>query len=296
MKKGVIVINAYSELEHSLNQSRRMKEELEKLGVSTTILRNNTFLASVENRDGDLVNKLEDYDFCLYLDKDKYVSDILEKKGMRLFNRHQAIRYCDDKAVTCIQLAEHGIPMPKTLFGLLCYDPDKDVKSETLDIIERELGYPMIAKESYGALGKNVYKVDNRKELEEKAVELKSKPHLFQEYVSTSYGRDVRVIVIGGKVVATMLRKSDKDFRSNIELGGMGFPFEVGDKVKAQCVKIAEILGLEYCGIDLLFGKEKDEFLVCEVNSNAFFGGMEEATGINVGKAYAEYIYDKVYN
>ncbi|MEG2116932.1 MAG: RimK family alpha-L-glutamate ligase, partial [Clostridia bacterium] len=57
--------------------------------------------------------------------------------------------------------------------------------------------------------------------------------------------------------------------------------------------KVAEILDLDYCGIDLLFG-ENGEPIVCEVNSNAFFGGIETVTHLNVAKRYAEYIYNLI--
>ena len=63
--------------------------------------------------------------------------------------------------------------------------------------------------------------------------------------------------------------------------------------VKAAAEKCARVLCLDYCGVDLLFGDD-DKPYVCEVNSNAFLGGIEAATGVNVAKAYAEYIIETV--
>ena len=91
-----------------------------------------------------------------------------------------------------------------------------------------------------------------------------------------------------------MLRKSNGDFRSNAELGGTGYPYTPDKKFIEVAEKVANVLDLDYMGIDLLFG-ENGEPIVCEVNSNAFFGVMEKVTGVNVAKAYAEYIYEKVY-
>ncbi len=290
--RGLILINAYSSLDTALNQPQRLKEELSALGVQADIVRNGAFPLCV-NGFGEIAGGAEGYDFCVYLDKDKYCSQLLEKSGLRLFNSHSAIRACDDKAVTHILLSQNGIPMPATVFGLLCYDETAPVCVEYLDKVERAFGYPVIIKESYGSLGKGVYKADNRVQLENFANKLKLTPHIFQRFIKESAGKDARVIVIGGKVVAAMKRVSNKDFRSNIELGGKGEKFDCPADMARLCVKTAQILGLDYCGIDVLFGK--DGYYICEVNSNAFFGGIERVTGVNVAKAYARHICNEIY-
>lgn len=285
--EAVILTNAYSRLEHALYQSERLKEELEKRGVKTDILKNNFFATSISDN-GDALSCLKKYSFCIYLDKDKYTSFLLEKTGMRLFNRHDAIEACDDKMTTFIRLANNGINMPHTLPGLLCYDPNEQIAEATLDKVEREIGYPVIVKTSYGSLGKGVYKVDNRKELKDVAEQLKCVPHLFQRFVSSSYGKDIRVCVIGGKYVAAMERCSDGDFRSNLELGGTGKAITPPNEVIQMCEKVADILNLDYCGVDVLYGEHG--YYICEVNSNAFFRGLETATGVNIAKLYCEHI------
>ena len=291
MKRAIIIINAYSTLPTGLNQAERLKTEFALLGVNAEIRRNG-FFAYLDGN-GELVNELAGYDFCVYLDKDKYASDVLEKSGLRLFNSHAAVRVCDDKMETHLALAGNGVPMPPTIGGLLCYDAGAEVKG--LDFIERTLGYPVIVKESYGSLGKGVYKADDRQALETLCEKLKCTPHLFQKFISTSAGKDVRVIVIGGKAVAAMQRKSDTDFRSNLELGGTAKRVEIDDCLRDICELTAKTLKLDYCGIDLLYGKNGG-YLVCEVNSNAFFGGIERVTGVNIARLYAEYICSKIYN
>lgn len=286
-KKGLIIINAYCKLPNFLHQADRLKEELEKLGVSVDIKRNDSFFKKIDG-DGNLVGDMSEYDFCIYLDKDKYMSHMLEKSGLRLFNSHAAIQACDDKMTTAILLADNGISMPHTMAGLICYDANEKVNQNALDTVERTLGYPMIVKTSYGSLGKGVFKVDDRAELNDVAQKLKCTPHLYQQFIKESFGKDIRVIVIGGKFISAMLRKSDNDFRSNLELGGEGESIDIPDSLKEQCEKISALLGLDYCGIDILIGKDK--YYVCEVNSNAFFGGMESVSGINIAKKYAEYI------
>lgn len=291
-KKGLILINAYSRLPAALHQPKRLKQELEALGVRTEVKRNDYFPLSL-NEGGALRNDLGEADFCIFLDKDKYVPRMAEKLGVRLFNRAAAIETCDDKMATHIALAQRGIPMPATMAGLLCYDPDAEVKGGALDLVEQRLGYPLIVKACYGSLGREVTRADDRAALEEIAARLKGKPHLFQRYVAESAGKDIRVIVIGGKTEAAMRRTSAGDFRSNLELGGRGEPYEADDALRALCEKTAAALGADYCGIDVLCGREG--YLVCEVNSNAFFGGIERVTGINVAQRYARHVYQEVY-
>ena len=291
--KGVILTNAYKDIPQTRSQCARLKEELEKLHVSIDIMRNDFFAAYITSG-GDIASKLSGYDFCIYLDKDKYISYMLEKAGIRLFNSAQAIELCDDKMTTALALSNSGIPMPKTLPGLLCYDESAPLNEQALHIVEEELGYPVIVKSSFGSMGTGVFKAENFEQLKVAASALKMQPHLFQQYIAESAGRDIRVIVIGGKAVAAMERISGGDFRSNIAIGGRGLKIDMPVQVKEMAEKAAALLNLDYCGADILFGKEG--FYLCEVNSNAFFDGIEAATGVNIAKLYANHIAKTMIN
>ena len=292
MKRAVILVNAYTRSEHELFQPKRLRDELSALGVSADILRNGAGLVHIR-ADGSVACELADYDFCIYLDKDKYTSEMLEACGMRLFNRHGAVRACDDKVETLFRLAGSGLCVPETYPGLLCYTQDAPLMREGLEKIAARLGYPLIVKESYGSLGKQVYLARDFEELCAIAAQVQKKPHLFQSFVASSRGRDVRLIAVGGEAVAAMERHSERDFRSNVELGGSAREVLVTEEMRHVAAVVSRTLSLDYCGIDLLYGKEG--FLVCEVNSNAFFGGIERVTGKNIAKRYAEYICDLVY-
>ena len=291
VRRAVVVINAYTSLKSELHQPYAIAEALNARGVETDVLRNGLFPARLE-RDTIACEWAEQYDFCVYLDKDKYLSKLLERAGMRLFNSSDAVEVCDDKLLTSIALS--GIaPMPRTLPAPLCYTPGASVKEEMLVRAEQLLGYPMVVKECFGSLGKGVHLVHDRRQLEAVAAELKGVPHLFQTYIKESAGQDLRVIVIGGKVVCAMKRSSKTDFRSNAELGGEGTPYSPDAETIALCERVARALRLDYCGIDLLFAK--DGMLVCEVNSNAFFGTIERVTGVDVAARYADYLIETMY-
>ena len=133
MKKGLILINAYMKSDAQFSQAARMKAELEGLGVQIDVKRNDEFFATVLGNE-IFAERAKAYDFCLYLDKDKYVSEMLEKAGLRLFNTHEAIRLCDDKMQTHIFLAGKGVPMPDTLPGLLCYEKTAKIAAASIGI------------------------------------------------------------------------------------------------------------------------------------------------------------------
>ena len=279
MKRAFILINAYSRHAGELHRAERLKAALQALGVEMEIVRNSP----------EALKKTGD--FCVFLDKDRYAARSLEKR-MRLFNCADAIEICDDKMLTHLAL-EGVVPMPKTIPSLLCYTPGCPPSGILLKTVEKELGYPIVVKESFGSLGREVYLASNRAELEKLATELTFKPHLYQEFIAESAGRDLRVIVVGGNAIAAMERISKNDFRSNAELGGNALMHLLTKEERAISEKIARHLKLDYCGIDLLWGK--NGMLLCEVNSNAFFQKMEEVTSIDVAKAYAEHIYREIY-
>lgn len=282
--KGLIIKNAYWDAPELTHQTERVGAELNALGVETDIVRNGRFPSVT---DGRAINRVGGYDFCVYLDKDKYASELLEKCGLRLFNSHKAIRACDDKMQTYIALTNVGIEFPLTLPGTLCYTAGAKVSESTLDEIESQLGYPVIIKTCYGSRGSGVYKADDRGKLRRIAQKLIGVPHLFQKYVECG-GKDLRVIVVGGKVIGCMERAGNGDFRANIGRGGSGRVYEADGKLTALCERCAEVLGLDYCGVDVLVGKNGYE--ICEVNSNAFFEEFEKVTGVNVALEYARHI------
>ena len=290
MKRGIIVINAFDASPAYLYQSARLKEEFDLLGADVTIYKNDDFGLSTDENGIRL--PFNDVDFAIYLDKDKYLLEALTLSGIKVFNTREAIENCDDKVLTYLALAKANIPTPATYPAPLCYKPGSTVPKAALYRIATELSFPIIVKESFGSLGKGVYLAKDEKELKTLANRLIDRPHLFQKFVSTSYGKDVRVIVIGGEVVGGMIRQSENDFRSNVAAGGRAEKYGLSDGIKEIALKAHRALGLDYSGVDILFG-ENGKPIVCEVNSNAFFRSFEAVTHINVARKYAEYVLSK---
>lgn len=283
--RGLIILNAYTRRPQMLHQAGRLTEEFALRGVDVEVWHNDRFLAVV---DGDgIATAVDGFDFCIFLDKDRYTLRCLQISGIPLFNSYESIMACDDKMMTYIELAGRGFRMPRTLPGLLCYDPDAVIGDEVYERIEGELGYPVVVKECHGSMGTGVFLARDRGELGRVMSEVKCDTHLIQEAVTSSMGRDLRVMVVGDRVLGGMLRSSD-GFQSNIAGGGHGAPYELDDALVEESLGIARALGLVYCGIDYLFGE--DGPVVCEVNSNAFFMEFERVTGINIAGEYADLI------
>ena len=241
--------------------------------------------------------KNEGIDFVLFWDKDIRLASYLEALGMRVFNSSKAIEVCDDKSLTYIKLCESGIPMPKTTFSpKMFFRPDsfsKDYPEGFVLSLERSLPYPIVVKECYGSFGYQVYLAKDREELTKLMADLAPKPLVFQEFIKTTPngagGRDLRLHVVGERVVTAMERRSSDDFRANVTNGGKMSPYTPSKEEESIALAACSKLGLDFAGVDLLVN-ENGEPLICEVNSNAHFVNIFSCTGVNV----ADFIIDHI--
>lgn len=292
--KGLVIINAYPAGEKFLRQGERICAALRAVGLEADVIKNGEALVRIlENGEAD--SSLKEYGFAIYLDKDKYLGRLLEAQGIRLFNSAKAVEVCDDKMLTYLSLLQKNIPVVESIPAPLCYTKNATPSEKFLQNVEKTLGYPLVAKKSYGSFGAGVVLVHDRVELERTAQEFLYEPHFYQRFEALSAGKDVRVIVIGKKAVAAMQRKAkDGEFRSNIELGGVGEKIELTDAYRKVAEDVASALDLDYCGVDLLTGERGP--IVCEVNSNAFFEGLESVTGVDIALAYAKHVKNSLKN
>ena len=164
MSKGLIIINKYSTMPSMLHQASRIKEEFDKLGVEIEIVKNGYF--PYLNDNCDIENTYKNIDFVVYLDKDKYQGELIEKSGIRCFNKISSITNCDDKMLTFIKLSGKGIKIPKTISAPLCYG-DYDIDENSLKEVGDTLKYPLVLKLSFSSLGKGVFLINTFEELVE---------------------------------------------------------------------------------------------------------------------------------
>ena len=240
------------------------------------------------------MKRVEEPNFIIFWDKDVLLARHLEKMGYRVFNSSTAIKNCDHKGLMHLVLSNNNINMPRTILSPMIFDYSLNSEDYLINCYEA-LGESVIIKESMGSFGMQVYLINNREEFINKVKELNKNKidFIIQENIKSSFGRDIRVNIIGNKVVGAMLRESETDFRANISQGGKGTLVELNKEQEEIALKAHKALGLDFSGVDLLFG-ENDKPLLCEVNSNLNFLSFEKIWGKGFGKKILEYILGKI--
>jgi len=229
-------------------------------------------------------------DFIIFWDKDVRLAHELERQGMRLYNTAQAIEDCDDKAVTYLKLQAAGLRQPRSVIAPKKFHNDGTYDEKFLKhAITQVGGFPCVVKECFGSFGQQVYLARDMAELISFAAAIGERPFMIQQYVSSSQGRDIRIEVVGGRIVAAMERSNPADFRANISNGGMAMPCGLNEAQAQMALAACQVLGLEFGGVDLLYGLGGTP-LVCEVNSNAHFKNLYDCTGINAADYIMGYI------
>jgi RimK family alpha-L-glutamate ligase len=230
---------------------------------------------------------IEFFEKCVFLDKDIPLGLKMEISGTRLFNNIGSIELCSDKRRINTFL-KNDFPVPKTIDYPLTYFPNEVFFNEFTEMIADELGLPVVAKLAFGSQGREVFLLNSKVEITDFQRKYYLTPHLYQKFIETSKGRDRRVYVVGKKAVASIIRENKNDFRSNMAIGGSATKAEIPEEINTLCVDAAGILGLDFCGIDLLFSDEGP--LICEVNSNALFSTLNEVCKIETGHLIAEHV------
>ena len=204
-----------------------------------------------------------------------------ERMGVIVMNSSDGITRSRDKLIACQMMSSGNIPVPITAQVVSWEDTNR--------AISRVGGTPCVVKATEGTHGAAVFlaKTDQHaRQLVYQMLERDMRP-LVQEYIEESHGKDIRALVVGGKVVACMRRKANGDeFRSNFHLGGNVEKVTIDPDYEKIAIKAARILGLEIAGVDLL---ESDRgALVLEVNSSPGLEGIEKASEVNVAAAVSE--------
>lgn len=219
----------------------------------------------------------------------------LEMQGVRLLNGVDCIEAVVDKLHTHEILSREGIPSPTTILARYPVD---------VDMVESRIGFPVVVKTLQGTLGTGVFLAENRQSFLD-VMDLISEigpsaQIILQKFVAASHGRDVRILVCGGRILAGMERRAASGgFKANITTGGSGYAF-IPDRAAADmALKTTKALGLDLCGVDLLF-TEDGGYTVCEANPMPGFKGIESCCNVNVPAAVYAFIqrrpslYDKI--
>ncbi|MFA5576252.1 MAG: RimK family alpha-L-glutamate ligase [Tissierellaceae bacterium] len=293
--KGWIIYNGALRIKKVEVLVEKLSEEGKKKGIDLKLIKNNQLLPTYNSLGQAGLNSiidLEEADFIIFWDKDILLARHLEKMGYRLFNKREAIENCDNKALMHLKLSDLNIRIPKTIVGPFVFH-QQNLGDEYYSEIFKELGKKIILKESYGSFGMQVYLINSKEELQSKLIGMGNRSFIMQEYIDTSFGKDIRINIVGDKIIGAMERTNPSDFRANITLGGQGKYFEATEEQKEMALKAHKALGLDFSGVDLLYGREKEPIL-CEVNSNVNYVSFELASGINFSSILLDYIMERI--
>lgn len=208
----------------------------------------------------------------------------LERLGVNCFNTSSAIDTVKDKLFTQQILAENNLPVPKTMLVKFPF---------SLELVGQQLGFPVIVKTLSGSQGKGVFLSQHEKEFSD-LIQLVEATNpltnlILQEFVESSYGRDIRVFTIGGRAIAAMERSSpESEFKANFSAGGQVQRIEITPEIEWMSSEASRILGLDFAGVDLLYDGE--HYKICEVNSAPGFEGLEKCCDVDVPRAIYHFL------
>jgi ribosomal protein S6--L-glutamate ligase len=207
--------------------------------------------------------------------------------GAFCLNEASAIGASRDKLYAHQVLAQHRIDMPVTAFA--------KSTQQTEGLIDIVGGAPLVVKLLESTQGRGVVLAETKKAAESVIGAFRGLQanFLVQEFIKEAAGTDIRLLVIGGKVVASMMRRAEEgEFRSNLHRGGEALPVKITKAERAIAVKAAKAIGLNVAGVDLLRSENGPKIL--EINSSPGIQGVERATGIDVASHMIEYIEKNV--
>ncbi|MFP4159471.1 MAG: RimK family alpha-L-glutamate ligase [Desulfobacterales bacterium] len=203
--------------------------------------------------------------------------------GIRLLNSVSAITVARNKFLTLQELSQHGIPAPDAVFA--------NSAPMLYQGVERLGGYPVVAKKPSGRQGAEVFLLHGPADAD-LAVSTHLEPGvglLIQRFIPPENRRDLRVLVVGGKVSAAMeLEPNTGDFRSNFHVSGEIRAAELSPGLEKTAVKSALAVGLDIAGVDVIIDQYGAPWVI-EVNYSPGFRGLEQATGKDVAGAIIDF-------
>ena len=206
-----------------------------------------------------------------------------EMMGVYSLNESVAITRSRDKLRASQLLARKGIGLPVTGFA--------NAPGDTEDLVKIAGGAPVVIKLLEGTQGVGVVLAETKKAAESviEAFRGLKANFMVQEFIKEAGGSDIRCLVIGDKVVASMKRQGKEgEFRSNLHRGGKASLIKITPEERSTAVRSARVMGLNVAGVDLL--RSNHGPVVMEVNSSPGLEGIETATGKDIAGMIIEFI------
>jgi len=209
----------------------------------------------------------------------------IEKRGVPVMNSPKAIERSVDKFYTTALLQEAGLPTPETV-----------VCEGTAEAMAAAIAMgDVIIKPIFGSMGHGMVRVSDPDVAFRVVRSLEQLRIVFYVQRAVDHGgRDVRVFVIGGRVLGAIERQApDGQWRTNVSLGASARPFDLPPSWEQLALRATAAMGADYAGVDLLPSRDGSVF-VLEVNGIPGWQGLKEATGIDVAAAIVDHLANRV--
>ena len=215
----------------------------------------------------------------------------LEKTGITMVNSREVVEISSDKYRSYVKLQDFGLTQPKT--ALI---PNEENWKKAFESLETD--YPIIMKTLEGSKGVGVLFVESERQMDGLIQLLYAQNPdidlLIQEYIKTD--GDIRVLVLGGKIIASMKRSIvEGDFRSNVSQGAAVAEYELSELEVEQCLLASKAIDGSFTAVDFIPSKnpKKDPPYILEVNHSPGTEGIEKATKRNIVKQVVDYFADE---
>jgi RimK family alpha-L-glutamate ligase len=212
----------------------------------------------------------------------------IEKRGVYVMNSPRAIERAVDKFYTTALLQEAGLPTPDTV---VCEGLD-DAMAAVRAMLERG---DVIVKPIFGSMGHGLVRLSDPDAAFRVLRSLEQvRPVFYVQRAIDHGGRDVRVFVVGGRVLGAIERwAAEGEWRTNVARGGSVRPFRLPPEWETLALGAAAAVGADYAGVDLLPSRDGTVF-VLEVNAIPGWQGLQRATGLDVAGAIVEHLERRV--
>lgn len=215
-----------------------------------------------------------------------YAVQMLKTAGYKIINASPSFASAKNKITQHIIFAEQNLPCPR--WGL-CRRPEDALR------IAQDIGFPMILKVAFGTHGKGVFFAPDAQTLQPIAEYLAIRdgnPMIVEEFIAEAQHKDLRIFMLGGRILAAMERTApDGDVRANTSGGGTGSVTTLTDEERELAERAGKIFDLEIAGVDIIRSSRGP--LLLEINSNPGFKELERVTGQDIAGAIIDYAIQK---
>jgi|TARA_R110000851_G_scaffold168289_1_gene314119 ribosomal protein S6--L-glutamate ligase len=292
----ILVVSAEPENSKLFHTAQRITDEAKKSGHKVFVVKVEGAIITYDNNVYKISNASDDEEFEINSSdtiaivrgsvrlKKSYLDLLsqLEKIGVCMVNSRDTVELSSDKYRTYLRLQDYGLTQPKTVLI-----PNEKTWKDALEKLESK--FPIIMKTLEGSKGIGVLFIESERQIESLIQLLYSQNNdvdlLIQEYIKTD--GDIRVIVLGGKIIAAMKRDViEGDFRSNVSQGAKIKEYPLTELEVEQCLLAAKAIDGSWTAVDFIPSKnpKKEPPFILEVNHSPGTEGIEKASGQNIVK------------